>query len=171
MMANDMNGDGYAYDALYVPTNQEVESGAFRFVSTDDQQRFMDYVQNDNYLKNHQGEYAEAYSIYSPWVHRIDVSYKHDFVVKAGKTKNTLQLGFDIKNVLNLFNSSWGVSKYMNPSLNEGRILKYEQTDAEGYPVFSTPSAVSSDTKTFIPYKGNIGQCWYASIGIKYMFN
>ncbi len=61
---------------------------------------------------------------------------------------NTLQLGFDLKNLLNLFNSSWGVSKYMNSKLNEGRILKYERTDAEGYPVFSTPTAVSKDIKT-----------------------
>ncbi len=171
MMANDMNGDGYAYDALYVPTDAEVESGQFRFTSAADQERFMNYVHNDSYLKNHQGEYAEAYSVYSPWVHRVDIGYKHDFTVRAGKTKNTLQLGFDIKNVMNLFNSSWGVSKYMNPALNEGRILKYESTDAQGYPVFSTPKAVGSDIKTYVPFKGNIGQCWYASIGIRYIFN
>ena len=171
MMANDMNGDGYAYDALYVPTDADVESGQFRFTSAADQERFMNYVHNDSYLKNHQGEYAEAYSVYSPWVHRVDIGYKHDFTVRAGKTKNTLQLGFDIKNVMNLFNSSWGVSKYMNPALNEGRILKYESTDAQGYPVFSTPKAVGSDIKTYVPFKGNIGQCWYASIGIRYIFN
>ncbi len=130
----------------------------------------MDYVHGDSYLKNHQGEYAEAYSVYNPWVHRIDISYKHDFKVKARKTMNTLQLGFDIKNLLNLFNSNWGVSKYMNSKLNEGRILKYEHTDADGYAVFSTPTAVSKDIKTFVPYH-NVGQCWYMSIGVKYMFN
>ena len=76
----------------------------------------------------------------------------------------------DVKNVLNFFNSSWGVSKYMNSSLNEGRILRYENTDADGYPVFSTPKAVNGNTKTWVPNHA-IGQCWYASIGIKYMFN
>ena len=81
-----------------------------------------------------------------------------------------LQLSLDVKNLLNLFNSAWGVSKYMNPELNSGRILKYESTDAQGYAVFSTPKAVSGNTKTWIPYH-TIGQCWYASIGIKYMFN
>ena len=171
LMVNDMNGDGYSYDALYIPTDQEVQNGQFRFASLNDQTRFMDFVHADSYLSKHQGEYAEGYSVYSPWVHRVDIGYKHDFTVKAGKTKNTLQLGFDVKNVLNLFNSSWGVSKYMNPALNSGRILKYETTDAEGYPVFSTPSAVNRDTKTFIPYRGNIGQCWYASIGVRYIFN
>lgn len=170
MLANDMNGDGYVYDALYIPTDQQVANGEFRFASEDDKTRFMDYVHANNYLKNHQGEYAEAYSHYSPWVHRIDVSYKHDFKFNVGATKHTLQLSLDVKNVLNLFNSSWGVSKYMNPSLNEGRILKYEKTDAQGYPVFSTPSAVSGNTKTFV-LNHAIGQTWYASIGVKYIFN
>ena len=170
MLANDMNGDGYSYDALYIPTDQEVSNGEFRFVSQDDAQRFMDYVHNDDYLKNHQGEYAEAYSVYNPWVHRIDFAYKHDFKVNVGKNVHKLQLSLDMKNVLNFFNSSWGVSKYMNEKLNEGRILKYESTDPQGYPVFSTPNAVSANTQTWAP-NYSIGQCWYASIGIKYMFN
>ena len=170
MMANDMNGDGYNYDAIYIPTDAEVNKGLFRFVSEDDKVRFMDYVHNDSYLKKHQGEYAEGYSVYNPWVHRIDISYKHDFKLNIGKTKHVLQLSADVKNVLNLFNSSWGVSKAMNASLNSGRILKYENTDSEGYPVFSTPSAVHGNTKTWTPNFA-LGQCWYASIGIKYIFN
>ena len=174
MLKNDMNGDGYNYDALYIPTDEEVASRQFRFVSDSDAKRFMDYVHNDAYLSKHQGQYAEAYSVYSPWVHRIDLSYKHDFKVKIGNSTNTLQLSADIKNVLNLFNSSWGVSKYMNPdiapSYTEGRILEYDSTDAEGYPVFSTPKKVNGSTQTWLPLH-TIGQCWYASIGIKYMFN
>jgi len=179
MLANDMNGDGYNYDAVYVPTDGEASyyedgvvhgSGQFRFATKDDMVRFMDYVHNDGYLKNHQGEYAESYSVYSPWVHRLDFSYKHDFKLNVAKTVHRLQLSLDVKNVLNFFNSSWGVSKYMDPSLNSGRILKYESTDAQGFPVFSTPKAVSSSAKTWIPYH-SLGQCWYASVGIKYMFN
>ena len=179
LLANDMNGDGYNYDAVYVPTDGQASyyengavqgSGQFRFASKDDMDRFMQYVHNDGYLKNHQGEYAEGYSVYSPWVHRIDFGYKHDFKVNVGRTMHRLQLSLDVKNLLNLFNSAWGVSKYMNPELNSGRILKYESTDAQGYAVFSTPKAVSGNTKTWIPYH-TIGQCWYASIGIKYMFN
>jgi hypothetical protein len=131
----------------------------------------MDYVHKDSYLSKHQGQYAEAYSVYSPWVHRVDFSYKHDFTVKIGQTKNTLQLSFDIKNLLNLFNSSWGVAKYLNPKIgSEAKILKYEGPDADGYATFSTPAVINGSTQTFVPYH-SLGQCWYASIGIKYMFN
>lgn len=170
MLANDMNGDGYAYDALYIPTDEQIADNEFRFATPDDRDRFLAYVKQDKYLSSHRGEYAEAYSVYSPWTHRLDFSYKHDFKVKVGKSTNTLQLSLDVKNVLNLFNSNWGTIKSMNPSLNEGRILKYESTDAEGYPVFSTPKAVNGTVDVFTPLH-SIGQCWYASVGIKYMFN
>ncbi len=171
MTTNDMNGDGYAYDAIYIPTDAQVANNEFRFVSDNDRDRFMAFVHKDKYLSKHQGEYAEAYSVYSPWVHRFDFSYKHDFKVKVGKTTNILQLGFDIKNLMNLFNSNWGVMKIINPEIgSEARILKYEGVDADGYATFSTPSAISGSTKTFTANHA-IGQCWYASIGIKYMFN
>ncbi len=171
MTTNDMNGDGYNYDALYIPTDAQVENNEFRFKSADDRDRFMAYVNNNDYLKNRKGEYAEGYSVYSPWVHRIDFSYKHDFTVNVAGAKNTLQLSLDVKNVLNLFNSSWGVSKYLNPEIgSDARILKYEGVDADGFATFSTPGAIHGNTKTWVSNHA-LGQCWYASIGIKYIFN
>lgn len=171
MTVNDINSDGYNYDAIYVPTDNDVANNQFRFVSEDDKTRFMDYVHANSYLKNQQGKYAEAYSVYSPWVNRVDFSYKHDFVIKTNNIKNTLQLSFDIKNVMNLFNSNWGVAKYLNPEIGtEARILKYEGVDADGVATFSTPSSINGNTQTFTP-SYSLGQCWYTSIGIKYIFN
>lgn len=171
MTVNDINGDGYNYDVIYVPTDGEVASNQFRFVSEDDKTRFMDYVHANGYLKNQQGKYAEAYSVYSPWVHRIDFGYKHDFIVNAGKAKHNLQLSLDVKNVMNLFNSKWGVAKYLNPKIGtEARILKYEGVDAEGVATFSTPASINGKTETFTS-SYSLGQCWYASVGIKYIFN
>lgn len=171
MTVNDINSDGYNYDAIYVPTDDEVANKQFRFVSADDQTRFMDYVHANDYLKNQQGKYAEAYSVYSPWVHRVDFGYKHDFALKAGNNEHKLQLSFDIKNVMNLFNSSWGVAKYLNPEIgSEARIIKYEGVDADGVATFSTPSSINGNTRTFTT-SYSLGQCWYGSIGIKYFFN
>ena len=166
MYANDLNGDNYNYDVIYIPANEN----EIKFKSSDDATRFWAYLSNDKYLSSHKGQYAEAYSVYSPWVHRLDFRYAHDFKIRAGKSTNILQLNCDIKNILNLFNSSWGVSKYMNPALNSGRILKVESIGTDGVPVFSTPAAVSGNTQTWM-YSSSIGQCWYAQIGIKYLFN
>ena len=166
MYDGDFNGDGYNYDAIYIPNTKD----ELQFVSDDDRDRFWAYLENDKYLSRHKGEYAEAYSVYSPWVHRLDFHYSHDFKVRIGKTSNTLQLSVDIKNLLNIFNSSWGVSKQMNPNLSSGRILTCDHINADGVPVFSTNDAVSATTPTWTYYH-DIGQCWYAQVGIKYMFN
>ena len=178
IMVNDMNGDSYNYDLVYIPTDQQVANREFRFVSDDDRDRFMDFVHNNDYLSSRQGKYTEAYSVYTPWVHRIDFGYKHDFKVDFGKTKHTLQLSFDMKNVLNFFNSSWGVSKLANLDYSTtpqngaqySSILKYEGVDADGYATFSTPKKINGNTKPWQSYH-TLGQCWYASIGIKYIFN
>jgi hypothetical protein len=72
---------------------------------------------------------------------------------------------------MNLFNNSWGVAKYLNPEIGtEARILKYEGVDADGVATFSTPASINGDTQTFTP-SYSLGQTWYASIGIKYIFN
>ena len=178
LVSNDMNGDGYQYDVVYVPTDQQVANREFRFVSDDDRDRFMAFVHSDDYLSSRQGEYAEAYAVYSPWVHRIDFSYKHDFKLDLGKTKHVLQLSFDMKNVLNFFNSEWGVAKIANldystapsNSVQYSRIIKYEGVDADGFATFSTPKTIDGNTEKWKPYN-SLGQCWYASVGIKYFFN
>ena len=166
MYDNDFNGDNYNYDVMYIPKDEN----DIKFASEDDAARYWAYANNDPYLSKHKGEYAEAYSVYSPWVHRFDFRYSHDFKVKVGKSTNTLQLNVDFKNIANLFNSSWGVSKYMNPALKSGRILALDHVDAEGYPVFKTNSSVKPGVETW-HYNHAIGQCWSLQVGIKYMFN
>ena len=170
MYSNDLNGDNYNYDAIYIPTETDYKEGQVRFKSADDANRFFAYARKDSYLSKHMGQYAEAYSVYSPWVHRLDLHFAHDFTVRVGNTKNTLQLNLDIHNLLNLFNSNWGVSKYMNPDLKSGRILKVDGIDADGIPVISTIPAVTPDVEIWKPYI-NIGQVWSAQIGVKYLFN
>ena len=166
MYDNDFNGDNYNYDVIYIPKDEN----DIKFASQDDADRYWAYANNDPYLSKHKGEYAEAYSVYSPWVHRFDFRYSHDFKVKVGKSTNTLQLNLDFKNIGNLFNSSWGVSKYMNPALKSGRILALDHVDAEGYPVFKTNANVKPGVETW-HYNHDFYQCWSLQIGIKYMFN
>ena len=99
--------------------------------------------------------------------------YAHDFVVKTGNAKNILQVSLDVQNVGNIFNSQWGVSKTWNTDVphdtnGNAKILKYERTDADGVPVFST--MVGSGVSTW-DYTHTLSNCWYMQIGVKYMFN
>lgn len=164
MYAQDLNNDGYAYDLIYIPANKE----DILWASPKDADNFFAFMNQDKYLSSHKGQYAEAYSVYSPWTHKVNFRYAHDFKFKIGKSVNVLQLNLDFNNVLNLFHPSLGVSKIMNPELNSGRVLSVDHINENGQPVFK--SNVSAATPTWLPYS-SLGQCWSCQFGIKYIFN
>ena len=168
MYNGDFNGDGNANDLMYIPTNAQIEDGSFRFATQADRDNYMAFAAQDAYLSTHQGQYAEAYSVFSPLVHKFDFRYAHDFVLNIGRTKHTLQLNMDWMNIGNFFNSSWGLSKYWDDTAMSGRILQLDSIDTDGVPVFKT--RVKAGAKTWKP-NAVFTQCWYMQIGIKYMFN
>ena len=163
---NDMNGDGINNDLMYIPRNDS----EINFVNDADRAAFWKFVDQDNYLKNHKGEYAEAYAARGPWVHRFDFRLLEDFTFNIGKTKHNFQLSFDIMNVGNLINSKWGISKNAAVS-NNARFLKYEGRDANNVPSFSMYKVNGEyPTQTYDTYK-NYSECWKLQVGIKYYFN
>ena len=167
--SNDMNGDGYAYDLIYIPADRS----EIRFVSDADADSFWEFLEQDKYMSSHKGQYAEAYAVSQPFRHVFDFRYAHDFIVKVGNVKNTLQLSLDVQNAGNLFNSQWGVSKSWNTDVphdsnGNAKILKYERTDPDGVPVFS--SQVGKGVSTW-DFTHTLANCWYMQIGVKYMFN
>ena len=66
--SNDVNGDNLAYDLIYIPRNDS----EIKFKTDDDRIAFWNFVEQDDYLKNHKGEYADAYAARAPWVHTFD---------------------------------------------------------------------------------------------------
>lgn len=164
---NDMNGDGYATDLIYIPK----EKGDIKFVSSADEDAFFKFMEQDKYLSAHKGSYAEANSVVAPWVNRFDLRLVQDFSVKAGKSTNTLQFSFDFLNFGNLINSTWGVSKNMYSS-NNGQILKFAGKDANNVPTFSMEKNSAGEylSQTFSTYS-NYNQCWFLQLGVRYIFN
>jgi len=164
---NDMNGDGYATDLIYIPEAK----GDIKFVSTADEDAFFKFMEQDKYLSSHKGEYAEAYAVRAPWVHQLDLRFVQDFKVKVGSTTNTLQVTLDFLNFGNLINSTWGVSKNMYDA-NNGQILKYEGKDDNNVPTFSMVKNDDGDylSQSFSTYY-NYNQCWFLQLGLRYIFN
>lgn len=162
----DINNDGNNTDLMYIPK----DDSEIHFTDEADRQAFWDFVNQDSYLKNHKGEYAEAYSAYAPWVNRFDFRWAHDFNLKIGKTMNKLQLSVDFMNIGNLFNSKWGVEKNMS-SCNNGALLSVDKVE-NGVPYFSIYRDANGNapTKTW-EFNRNYNQCWQLQIGVKYYFN
>ena len=166
--SNDMNGDGIGADLMYIPRNDS----EINFVNDADRADFWAFVEQDKYLKNHKGEYAEAYSARAPWVHQFDFRWAHDFTLKVGNTDHRLQLSADVENIGNLLHSSWGVPKFFSAETNNGRILKYEGKDANNVPTFSLYRDKSgvAPKKTW-DYNRAYDNAWRIQLGVKYYFN
>lgn len=160
---NDLNGDGLKYDLMYIPANDN----EIKFATEADRFAFWEFVEQDEYLRNHKGEYAEAYGTYTPWVHRFDFKWVHDFTLCLGKTHHKLQFIANIENIGNLLNSKWGVTKYApTMSNNAYRLLSVDRIE-DNVPVFRM---VSKEKQTW-DYNHSFDQCWQLQVGAKYYFD
>lgn len=169
--ANDMNGDGWGTDLIYIPTGK----GDIKFTSAEDETAFYKFMDQDEYLKSNKGKYADANSVNAPWLHRIDVRVAQDFKVRVGESWNTLQVSLDILNFGNMLNDSWGVPKNMS-SANNGAILRYQGKDANNVPSFSFPKIKNADGENVYPTESFTtsyfyGNTWRMQLGLRYIFN
>ena len=163
---NDMNGDGYATDLIYIPK----EKGEIEFVSAADEDAFFAFVEQDKYLSSNKGSYAESYAARAPWTHRFDLRFAQDFNFNVAGQKNTLQFTLDILNFGNILNSEWGVNKNMFGA-NNGQILRYEGVDAGNVPSFSMATDDDGNylTNSYSTYF-NYNQTWQLQLGVRYIF-
>lgn len=165
--SNDINGDGLAYDLMYIPR----DDSEIKFATDDDRIAFWNFVEQDDYLKNHKGEYADLYGARAPWVHTFDFKWAHDFDLKIGKTTHKLQLIANVENIGNLLNSKWGVAKII-PGMSNNMFKILSVTNAAdvkngAQPIFR----MNTDMKTAWDYNHSYNQCWRLQLGVKYYFN
>ncbi|GAA4279023.1 TonB-dependent receptor [Aquimarina mytili] len=163
--SGDINGDGSPLnDLIYIPTQEDLASYNFSGDFTEQQTQrvaFEAYIQQDEYLRERRGSYAEKYAILSPWRGRWDVKLLQDYDFQIGDRTNTIQLSLDILNFGNLISSDWGV---IEVPVNDQPIGV--SVDGTGTPVYTFDT---SQTKTF----GNdfsLDSRWQAQIGLRYIF-
>lgn len=171
---NDMNQDGQTNDLIYIPKSKDELTFVDKngFTASQQADAFWNFINQDPYLKKHKGEYAEAYAAKMPWINRFDIKISEDFKIKAGKSTNILQISFDILNVGNLLNHSWGVTKNAAPA-NNGRILNYEGVNDQMVPTYSlyyNKAENALPTESFANYNDS-SNCWQLQVGIRYIFN
>ena len=168
-MTSCIAGDGGSSSLLYVPASRadldnwkfadytyKDETGAtVTYTAKEQRDDFWTYIEQDDYLKDRKGDYAERGGAMSPWHHQLDFKFNQDFYIKVGKYRNTLQLGVDINNVLNLLNSEWGVYKYVNRTDllkctvgSDGTATYQYQTDGQKR-LLSTYSKYNDMTSTY----------------------
>jgi outer membrane receptor for ferrienterochelin and colicin len=168
--SNDMNGDGLATDLMYIPN----DVNDLKWVSDEDMNAFKAFMDNDPYLSTHKGQYAEAYAGRSPWKHLLDARIAKTFKKTIGKTTHNFELSVNAGNVLNMINSSWGLTRYScYGSFDTYAVtpLKVDHIE-DNTPVFSMNKVEGEyPTSTYERYdEKNANQCWSLMFGLKYSF-
>ncbi|WP_224483247.1 TonB-dependent receptor [Robertkochia aurantiaca] len=158
----DINNDGSNFnDLLYIPTEDELAQ--MNFVNDAERAAFGDYIEQDDYLRENRGSYAERYAALAPWRSRWDIKILQDYnFTVAGDKTNTIQLSLDILNFGNLLNSNWGIVQI--PNNLQPVSVSVDETNTPTY------SFNPSLTNTFSPLSDVISR-WQAQVGLRYIFN
>lgn len=174
----DMNGDRVSNNDLIFIPNKATDltfdpiTGTTPFTADQQAAAYDAFIESNNYLKNHRGQYAERNAILFPMLHRFEVSVTQEFYIKIGGKRNTIQLRADILNAANLLNSEWGLGNVFTTD----RPLTYTTTDANGVPHFKMATQKLADGSTvllrdsFVKSKTQF-DTWAAQFGIRYIFN
>ena len=195
--SGDMNGDGQNNDLMYIPRSQSeinlrnitllpaigTTTPAVIYTAAEQWTDLNNYINQDDYLSKHRGDYAGRNGAVRPWQNRLDLRLLQDIFTNLGAdNRNTLQISLDLFNVGNLINSKWGAFQ----TANKTNPVNFEGYNATGQPVYSFPylinptrtsatdATVAGGTKltdTFRYDTGGISSRWQGQIGIRYIFN
>jgi hypothetical protein len=183
---SDFNRDGQVNDLIYIPKDpSEITFTAFDYdgsgpnaAVTPQQQSdlFFQYIDQDDYLSKHKGEYAERNGAKMPWRNQIDLRFTQDLFTDIAGKRNTLQFTIDIFNFGNLLNSKWGIYKAVNAP---GILVPTNITSTGGAvtaggavtPTFRLQSNGSQPVETTYRDVNTISSTYYMQFGLRYIFN
>lgn len=172
VVAGDVNNDsGNKNDLVYVPRDaSEIQFLAYqdddqRIVTAEEQWAdFNEFIENDPYLSTRRGQYAERNGARTPWNYRADI--RADYMMLLNKEKGTsLEITFDLMNVLNLINRKWGWQYYVPNITNTSYFLLDYEGALNNQPIY-TFHKPSSD-----PWQvDGLLSRWQGQLGLRYNF-
>ncbi len=159
--AGDLNNDGAAgNDLMFIPA----DASQIKLQNPAQWPALDAFIRQDPYLSENRGQYAQRNAAIIPFWHHFDLKVTQDIYFKsAGGKKHTLQVTFDVLNVGNLLNSSWGVRQ----TAYTRTPLSVVSVDAAKVPTFKFDE---SAVNTFIS-DNSLSSRWQAQIGLRYLFN
>lgn len=164
-------GDGSGVRLMYVPRNFEesqlvdqVDNNGNVVRTAAQQWEILNaFIEQDDYLSSNRGKVTERNGAKLPWLHRFDVRVSQDVSFQTHR----LQLTFDVLNVGNLLNNTWGVARVpvqRNP-------MVYRGADANGNARFNLNLPAGGDLSESFRDNISIASTWSAQVGVRYLFN
>ena len=178
----DFNRDGWnGNDLIYVPkdaseiTFVDIPTGLSdysgkAYTAKEQSEIFWNLVDGDKYLSSRKGQYAERNGGAMPWRHQFDFRLSQELFNGIGGKKNSLEFFWDIFNVGNLLNPSWGVYKFANNGLLNPRNVS-NLGDGTTKPTFQLGAANGDIIRSTTRVNESISSTYYMQFGVKFKFN
>lgn len=147
----DINRDGSPNnDLVYIPSSQidanlvdiKDANGNITLSAVQQWKDLSTYIQNDKYLRNKIGTYAERNGARTPWNQQLDFKISHSIPLK--NSTHSIQLSLDVFNLSNFISRDWG-KQYFVPNLLNGnyQLLTLQSINSANKPSlnFNNPSS------------------------------
>ena len=176
----DLNGDGGTNnDLIYIPRDQSemnfqtYTDRGVTYTSAEQAAAWEAYIQQDDYLSKHRGEYAERGAVFLPMVSRLDLGIHQDVFVSLAGRRHEFQFRTDILNFGNLLNSDWGVGQRLVntqplivPASNQGGPV-----DAGGRAQYRLRAIDGALMSKSLEQTAGLGDVWRIQFSLRYLFN
>jgi len=176
--SGDMNRDGNNNDLIYVPANASeitflpLTVSGKTYTAQDQSDIFMNFIDNDKYLKTRKGQYAERNGAKLPWRNQVDFKLVQEVFRNVGGKRNSFQFTMDVFNFGNLLNKKWGNVNYVS----NANILVPTNTAAlvaggTTLPTFRMATNNGDIVREAFGVNQTITSTYYMQFGVRYNFN
>ncbi|MBK7105786.1 MAG: TonB-dependent receptor [Ignavibacteriae bacterium] len=179
VFSGDINGDGGTSNDLIYIANDKSEMNFVNIVdnsnnvlfTADQQAEAWDaYIEQDDYLSENRGEYAERGGAFLPMVFRADFSVSQEVFADLLGARNSLQFRVDFLNFGNLLNPDWGVNQRFTTT-TPLVVVRNAQANAEGEVQYQlTRTGGNLITESFTP-TASIDDVFRIQLSVRYTFN
>ena len=160
---------------IYIPESAsdinlvDYESGGQTITAAQQWEQLNAFIEDDSYLKDHRGSYAEKNGAWSPFSSIFDLAVRQDFGIRTGGQNHRFQLSLDISNIGNLLNSDWGTVYTVPGDFNNFFLYQFEGYEADGTtPKFTyRENEIGRDSFDI----NSLSSRWRMTFGLRYFFN
>ncbi|WGQ14645.1 TonB-dependent receptor [Sphingobacterium faecium] len=179
---SDFNRDLQTNDLIYIPSDRsqlkftdipagQSNYGGKAYTAQQQADLFWSIVDGDDYLKSRIGKTTERNGAIAPWRHQFDFRLSQELFKGIGGKNNSLEFFWDVMNIGNLFNSSWGIYE-----INNNILLTPQNTSAitptgTTVPTFRMGYANGEIIKELQRPNETISSTYYMQFGVKFKFN
>ena len=176
VFGGDFNGDGgTSNDLIYIPRDQGemnfetyTQSGV-TFTAAQQAAAFDAFIEQDAYLSERRGQYAERGGVFLPMQTQLDLSLSQEIFRNLGGRRHGLQFRIDAVNFGNLLNSDWGVGQRLVS--NQPLIPAASRVDAQGRPLYRLRAISGELMKQSYEKTAGLGDVYQIRFAFRYNFN